>query len=271
MIFGALKKNIVQNLPTINLYVFAGQSNMEDRSMQSELSAPYQYIKTGMSNVRLMYVTSFGNSNFQFITPNYSTDSQKFGPDASFLWNLSNDNPSDIIYAVKVAYDASRLWYRTDRKTWDVSIVGELYNTLFYSPTENYYIKRASDAIKAANPGYNVKVEAVIWKQGEGDIMDMSYSDPPKNYYANFSALSNAVRSVHGNSIKWILSKHSYSTFYEQTWFDHWQNELTQILNANPLNKKADEPQMYRVDGIHLTADGAVIMGENYYNAYKSY
>ena len=218
---------------TVDLYIFAGQSNADGRGEVSDLSAAQleslqsdaiiSYLNPGSERERAIPVPTgrfpadldVGSNGFVDLVPDgvfsggFSVDGTStrqltptFGAELSFAASIAEATGSDNqIAIVKVTRGGASLRNdflpTSDINTVDDAPPGFLYRALIEQVT-------ASIAELEAQ-GNTVNVEGFLWHQGESDSRDTA--DQVGSYTDNFADLVDGVRGEFGADIPFVLGE----------------------------------------------------------------
>ncbi|MBP5308332.1 MAG: hypothetical protein J6Z34_04260 [Clostridia bacterium] len=193
----------------IDVFILAGQSNMEGYAAGSSLDAKYKH---DYPNVRMYYVGSDEANNGEmrkWTTVKFGQGANKkydhFGPElgmAEVMWN-SGKNIAFIKYAFggSAIYQKEGFNHITDGEgnkiacpnwhgTWDGATAGDFYEGLFST------VNTAVSELKSK--GYLPRIRGFVWMQGETDG-EIQFNDGTHkgadNYEHNLTELFSAVRA----------------------------------------------------------------------------
>lgn len=165
-------RDFVSNLPTIKLFILAGQSNMVGYQQSNFNQLPYslqqpqpqvlwadcQWSPLQPPTEPLSYRPGISNS-------------QRFGPEVT-LGAMISSHLDETIALVKYAKNGTNL-----ERQWNPSFPGSFYHKM---------MDRVQQAIgELSRLGYQVEVAGFFWMQGESDAHNDSYM--ASNYYQNFT------------------------------------------------------------------------------------
>ena len=215
---------------TVDLYIFAGQSNADGRGEVSDLSAAQleslqsdaiiNYLNPGSERDRANTESNppdldVGTNGFVDLVPDggfsggFSVNrtstrelSPTFGAELSFAASISEATGSDNqIAIVKVTRGGASL--RNDfLPTFDINTEDDAPQGFAYRAL----IEQVTTSIAALEAqGNTVNVEGFFWHQGESDSQDND--DQVGSYTENFAALVDGVRGEFGADIPFVLSE----------------------------------------------------------------
>lgn len=183
-----------------DLYIAAGQSNMDGRGKRAELAGDLSSFKNPQREVLLWYdrpvdpsVAPTGrsfHSDWVPLAPGYSVPplftgelpSSTFGPEVSFGKSLAETSPDRRLAIVKVARGGTNLL-----SDWDPSAAPVNGPKGYMYAGFETTIHEAIEALNAL--GHSVEVRGVLWHQGESDE-----GQGQAAYEANLTELIRVVR-----------------------------------------------------------------------------
>ena len=238
-----------------DVYILAGQSNMDGRADASSLSAP---LSSPQADQLIYYAnpddpSASGESTersagWQTLTPGYSVapgtrgnslPSNTFGPEVSFVHAIRQADPSgNNIAVIKVSRGGTNLHA-------DWSPTGFMYQAL---------VAEVNTAMQALRTGGDTGVvRGMLWHQGESDSNDLNH------YQDNLETLIADVRSLVADPlIPFVIGElgqakpESFRTL-QQTIAD--ENLGVGFASSLGLNTP---------DGTHFDAAGQVVLGQRY-------
>lgn len=174
-----------------DVYLLAGQSNMDGRGAASDLTGGLSQYATPDNNVKLFYDNPVDHSSYTptgwvSLQPGYSVDSSKsaplpsitFGPELGFGVAMQAAEPAGHTVAlIKVSQGGVNL-----RSDWNPSKSGGLFDLLI-SDTK-------AEMASLATSGNTVTLKGMIWHQGESDV-----SSTQSAYQTELTGFINSVRS----------------------------------------------------------------------------
>ena len=183
-----------------DVYIAAGQSNMDGRGLNSELVGSLASYKLPQADVPIRY-TNPGNDDgtnaYQTdwvalepgycVPPGYSgaLPSTKFGPEVSFGRAMADDATTRRVAIVKVAHGGTNL-----QGDWDPSDEINGPKGYMYAGFETA-VPEAIQALQAM--GHSVEIRGMIWHQGESDGSGTSAATQAA-YEANLTEFIQVVR-----------------------------------------------------------------------------
>jgi len=157
--------------PAVQVYILAGQSNMDGRGRKSELVGDLAKWAKPQPDVRIAYSNSskrgpYSTGGFVPLEPGYSvppgTKEKKlpgdtFGPEVSFGRAIADASPGERVVLIKFSEGGTSL-----RGDWMPGLAhGGLY------PQFRAFVRRSLQSLKDA--GDEPQLAAMIWHQGESD------------------------------------------------------------------------------------------------------
>ena len=261
---------------TIDVYIFAGQSNMDGRGQVNDLSAAQlaslendtiiSFLNPGSERERAMPTSNpndldAGTNGFTALVPGgFSVDgtsarvlTPSFGPELSFGASIAEATGSNNqIAIIKVSRGGTNL-----RNDWraDTTVddgpdepIGFLYRALLEEVT-------ARLAELEADGGTPI-VRGFVWHQGESDSNQVS------GYAGRFADLVEGVRAEFGDDIPFVLGELSRTRAASPPFND---NLPTVVASAPGLSFVSSEGLTTPAnDTTHFDADGQIELGRRY-------
>jgi len=239
-----------------DVYILAGQSNMDGRGNADDLAEPLASPQAGT----LIYYANPANPSrgdstirpgWQTLAPGFSIPPNRrgnplpsgaFGPEISFASALRQANPSGhAIAIIKVSRGGTNL--HTD---W--SPTGFMYQAM---------IQEVAAAIQLlADAGDSGTIRGMLWHQGESDAS----SNP--NYRENLEELIANVRVAFDRPhLPFVIGELAQT---KPQAFRHLQQTIAQ---ENAGVEFAGSDDLNTTDGTHFDADGQVLLGQRYAQA----
>jgi hypothetical protein len=265
----------VIDLGSVDLYVFAGQSNMKGHvaTLSSAASGPgliptpYQeYYQDSVAwaqqwnanSVRPKAATdetlnSFGNK-FVDYRAGYNPNNGRvdtWGPEVAFLYNRYQAT-QNTVYFVKYAIGGTSVGYKPTSATWSVQATGD--NSLLNALVER--VKRPTQAL--LDRGYSHVNIRLLWAQGESDVSAFgpAYLQNFSDTYAYLdSMLSTTTVSVHLDSMTLVANKPSN---YARANI----NMAASKFDSQVVNEYSYPLSLFISDKIHLGPLGQIRHGE---------
>lgn len=175
-----------------DIYFIGGQSNMDGRGSNSDLTGDKSFWNQPQSNVWIYYANPLNqqpanptyNTGWQTLKPGYSVPpgfsgalpSPRFGPELSFAKAITDSNPNRRLALIKVTQGGTSL-----SGDWNPS-TGYMYASL---------TNVAAVALQElASTGYSYPIRGMIWHQGESDSSGAALA----NYESNMTQFIGTVR-----------------------------------------------------------------------------
>ena len=244
-----------------DVYLAAGQSNMDGRGNTSDLTGSLAPYAQTQSNVLIDYanpVEGTSTTGWVNLRPGYSVDSTSpvtlpsstFGPEVSFGAAMQAAEPAGSEVAiVKVSQGSTSLSY-----DWKPTATGRLFSLLI-NTTE------AAVAALPLKPGDTVSIDGMIWHQGESDTSGAS-DDPSveQTYQTELEAFIKAVRtSLNIPNLPFVVG---------QIELDHHGTAVPTaqaIVGAELDNGLASSAGLPLGDGTtHFNAQGQIELGQRF-------
>lgn len=242
--------NLFAQLPTIRVYIMAGQSNMTgtENPLVSQLPASLQdtlpnvLIKVGGDNVY----------NWQTLRPGLGSQSTNFGPEITFGHDASTYFNGDKIALIKYAYGGTTLnedWQPPSPR----GTTGWLYKN---------FIRDLNKYLDTLAKNYTVQIMGMCWMQGEYDARDYGKAF---NYEANLTDFINAVRdTLNLPHLSFAIGMIDIS--------DAWPyNKIVRQAQIN-VAKNIDAVSVFDThglgsDGVHYNTQGQIELGHFFFNS----
>lgn len=240
---------------TIDLYIFAGQSNMDGQASTSGVSTADRtdtifYLETASSSSSVIDSTWSGLTLGG--TSNHA--SNLFGPEIGFHDRVKQlpthyTNPIGILKFTRGATDLARDWNTTH--------------------SSNYLFHKFKDALddgrnKLTSSNYSYNIKGLVWFQGEGDTLS---STDANAYQTNLTNFISAIRThlVESNLPVVICSiDRPAEAINSTTVRTAQQNVANSDINTYYV---PTENYSHKADGVHLDTQGMLDTGEAVVNA----
>jgi len=267
---------------TIDVYILAGQSNMDGRGQVNDLSAAQlaslendtmiSFLNPGSERERAMPTSNpndldAGTNGFTALVPGgFSVDgtsarvlTPSFGPELSFGASIAEATGSNNqIALIKVSRGGTNL-----RNDWraDTTVddgpdepIGFLYRALLEEVTTRLADLEAD--------GFTPIVRGFVWHQGESDSNQVS------GYADRFVAFVEGVRAEFGDDIPFVLGELSRTRLASPPFND---NLPTVVASAPGLSFVSSEGLTTPADDTtHFDADGQIELGQRYAAAFPA-
>lgn len=240
------------NAADYDIYILAGQSNMDGRGSVSSLSGPFASAQAG----QLIYYANPGDgdatvnsSGWQTLAPGFSVSpgtsrssallNTTFGPEVSFADAITQANPAgNPVAVIKVSRGGTNL--HTD---W--SPTGFMYQGL---------LTEVANALSLLTDGGDTgTIRGMLWHQGESDSNDL------ENYQANLETLIGNVRSEFSSpALPFVIGE------LGQAKPEAFRSLQQTIADENAGVGFASSTGLNTPDGTHFDAAGQVVLGQRY-------
>ena len=161
-----------------NVFILAGQSNMEGQSLVSNLSSylednnlPKDYYEKGFEDIKISYMGKENSTNkvspisgeFVGTKLGYGASKLRFGPDVSLAEKLhkTEKNPQNPVYFIKFTYSGAGFMGEPNFKSPSTNETGQLWLDMVA------FIHNCLDLV--AEDGYLPIIKGLLWAQGEND------------------------------------------------------------------------------------------------------
>lgn len=179
---------------------------------------------------------------------------QSWGPEAQFAYRWRQGHACAPLYVVKYARGETGLAPDPAARDWSPASHGDLWDAA------SAEIAAAKAAL--AEKGLTPRVRAVLWMQGETDADNPAKS---RSYGANLGAFVAQVRARWGDNdtivqigqidrpgpIGWEAVRRAQAQFVAA-------DRKTTLTDTDPFERQP-------ADGVHLTAEGQVRLGDDFY------
>lgn len=247
----------------VDVFILAGQSNMEGNALLSEL--PDIYKKTYGK------VFFWDGNTFENLTPGKTVTSKpavEFGPEILFGDTLTRLDPERMIYLVKYSASGIALHSGWDGVAWKGEATGPGRKNFYpgKSPSDPAMGTAYADWIKTVRAalshldkkGVNFRIRAVVWVQGGQDSKNPLSA---RTYAANLKHLKQRLEAdvVRGESVPFLYSQSHPNPLLSER-FPDWDLAAIGDQKARADGRSGD-PQsipnawVVGVDGIGLNGD----------------
>lgn len=243
---------------TYDVYILAGQSNMDGRGDAADLAEP---LNSAQAGTRIYYVNPANPANagevkvtsngWQTLAPGYSVPpgergnalpNDAFGPELSFALAMTQANPEgNPIAIIKVSRGGTNLGT-------DWSPTGYMYQDL---------TAEIDASLKAlAQEGHTATVRGMLWHQGESDSTRLDA------YQGELETLINNVRTtLTMPELPFVIGE------LAQTKPQDFRQLQQQIADENDGVAFVSSVGLVTTDGTHFDANSQVILGQRYAQA----
>ncbi|MFK7789499.1 MAG: sialate O-acetylesterase [Phycisphaeraceae bacterium] len=239
------------NAENFDVYIMAGQSNMDGRGTVSALPTALQ---AAQPNARIYYANpndgaATTRSGWTDLAPGYSIGpgassipSNTFGPEVSFGGAIASAVPTgNKVAIIKVSKGGTSLQF-------DWSPTGFMYQAL---------VTEVGTALQAlADNGDTATVRGMVWHQGESDVSDIN------NYQGNLEELIANVRAiVNDDALPFVIGEladtksQAFRTMQAKIATDNVGVGFTSSAGLNVIGGG---------DTTHFDTDAQVIFGQRY-------
>ncbi len=240
---------ISKNLETIDLFIWAGQSNaqgwqgdglhypIDKNNLDETIWLNYEYIGSTSSNGWVKMQPQKGRF-----------PKGHFGPEVSFARELKKAGYHPAIF--KFSQGGSSIY-----NNWKTPKNGGYYDDMI--------LKLNTAIAELENLGYEVKVKGFIWIQGESDAQNSTLANA---YKENLKSIINDLRSN-------VLNNHLLPIILSVDEQHPWMLVQPAVLNAHHTIAKNDARIKFtsmkglpKADSTHLTPDGLVLHGKKIFS-----
>ena len=276
MLFCSLASLVTAQEATMKtqVYLFAGQSNMDGRADAAKISAAdLQRLKAVQDRIEFAYnwkpITSLAPIEASDYVKKKFDLEKSFGPEIFFGIALAEANPNKKFLFIKRAVGGTSLYgcWNPDWTLEKATFMKEEKQPKLYHD----FIKYA-DSILAKRKPDSYEIKAMLWVQGEADSLVKQYGPiPGQAYEAN---LKNLIRSVR---------KHYKQGELPFLFLKVGFGEVEKAMNATassvpnvsliPLSQDKASPYFYPSNPPplwHYTTEGMKRIGLNFYKTYAA-
>ena len=247
----------------VDIYIAAGQSNMDGRSSVSDLPSNSSFRST-QSNAIIWYSNpgepgtsepDFSSNGWRSLRTGYSVEagfsgslpSDTFGPEVSFVNEIRNETGSqNEIGIIKISKGGTSI--RESRGEWHGNPndnPGYMFDELIEE------VDRALDALAAR--GDRGIIRGMIWHQGEADRSFRFYT-------ANLDELIDAVRDEFGSNLPIVVGELSRDRSDNATFNANLDDFVDESSNLGLVSSSG----LDTFDTTHFDADDTVVLGQRF-------
>jgi hypothetical protein len=189
---------------TIDVFLIGGQSNADGRALASGLPASLQQPQ---SNVPFYYgtgstVTSLQPESFGLINQGATQD---FGPEVTFGYSMANyysGQANTEVAVIKYAAGGTNLYSQwaaggTATEAGDGSVYDNFQNA----------VTNGLKAIAKANPTATIKIDGMVWMQGESDATIVNGVDESLQYQTELTNFIGDIRLTYGANLPFVIGE----------------------------------------------------------------
>ncbi|MFI4911945.1 MAG: sialate O-acetylesterase [Sedimentisphaeraceae bacterium JB056] len=226
----------------LDVYVFAGQSNMYGLGLVSDLSSEYN---TSFSQALIWF-----DGSWNVLSPDAGPyNGTRFGPEISFAHEMANSNPNRKFAIIKYAVGATNLY-----EQWNAPN-GELYIEL-----QN----QVDAAINNLSGHYSPQIVGFMWMQGESDSHVLSTAQAYSQNLTNFiTTLRSDFNLPDMPFYMGQISDCSYWTYY-QTVNAGMVSVASAIANTGTFSTL--DLTRWSSDPAHYDSAGQLELGRRFFN-----
>lgn len=241
---------VYAQLPTIRVYILAGQSNMSgtQNPLVSQLPAS---LKDTLPNV-LIKVGGDNVYNWQTLRPGLGSQPINFGPEITFGHDASTYFNGDKIAIIKYSYGGTTL-----NEDWRPPSVGGTTGWLYKN-----FIRDLNKYLDTLAKNYTVQIMGMCWMQGEYDARDYGKAF---NYEANLTNFISAVRdTLNLPQLPFAIGMIDSSAAWPY-------NKIVRQAEIN-VSKSVNATTVFDThglgtDGIHYNTQGQIELGHFFFNS----
>lgn len=255
------------------VYLFAGQSNMDGRGNGGDLSEKdlarlekvahriqfYNNHKP-LSNLQLTPSTPFLKNKFKFDTV--------FGPELFFGIEMAEKYPNDEFIFIKRAVGGTSLYgcWNPDWTEEKAAIVKEQDKPKLYFD----FIDYVKETLKNYDSN-SYEIKGMLWVQGEADSNRKNYGDKPSETYgANLQTLINSVRNdLNQPKLPLVLFQVGKGKVIEGMQKVAKNDENVYLIPQSDDENSADYYEQYPKPLGHYTTKSMKRIGENFFKIFN--
>ena len=265
-----------QKKKDIDVYLIGGQSNATGQGYMVNLPDDFEINKS----VLFFYSPQLGGGGTAMEWGPLCQASEtpdKFGVELSMGTTLKQHNPDREIALIKHALSGSNLY-----EQW---APGKNKNdTVNFGPEFKTFIHTVENGLKALEAkGFEPKIKAMVWQQGEGDARDIAGMENSLDYGSNLNHFIKQVREqlnapkmlfVYGYVIPVPLERFTGRIEVREGQKNVGQNsghplalKGAFVVETDDLPLRCDEPNSpYPDDKVHFNTFGVLELGERFAN-----
>ena len=246
--------SIYAQLPTIRVYIMAGQSNMTGTTNPLVIELP-ESLKDSLPNV-LINVGGDVTYNWQTLHPGLGSHPTNFGPEITFGHDATTYYKGDKIAIIKYSYGGTTLnedW----RPPSSGGTTGWLYTSL---------INDVTNCLDTLTKNYTVQVMGMCWMQGEYDARDNAKA---LNYQTNLVNFITDIRdTLHLPKLPFAIGMIDNSYVWPF-------NNIVRQAEIN-VAKNTDATSVFDThglgtDGTHYNTQGQIELGHYFFNSINGF
>lgn len=237
---------------TVDVVIYAGQSNAEGRADLSNVPAQYLSRIADEHPVNQIYWSDDDDKEWQKMDIPEANRRGGVQADDDFgsyvlLADTAYRYTGKEIWILQVTEGGTGLASDILNKDWNINTEDEQYQLL-----KNKLVNSRLSALKQKKI---LRYKAVVWMQGESDAED---STKAANYEANLTDLINQFRTDTGIDVPWIVGRiQNYGATYTSQVRDAQVNVANTVTNVEWINTDSYTLRDY----VHFDADGQIQFG----------
>ncbi len=241
----------------VRVFLLGGQSNTDGRADPSNLPITPVNLQQPQRNIDFYYKTEGHSGVLTTLRPGCS-ETSGFGPTITFGHDINallNRDSTTRVALVKYANGGTLL--ATDWKAGgDATTSGDGPDYVTFQQT----VTDGMAALNAAYTGAVVKIEGMIWHQGESDTSADTYANA---YAANLAEFIADIRATYGTNLPFVVGRLStLQTALDATRLETVRQAQTTVAEADPFTGLVGtDPFPLLGDNLHYNADGQQSMG----------
>lgn len=276
-LFCSVTHSFSQKKKEIDVYLIGGQSNATGQGYMKNIPVEFE-IDTSVKFFYSQYLGGGATALEWGPLCQASETSDKFGVELSMGTTLKNLNPDSEIAIIKHALSGSNLYqqWAPGKNKSDTASFGLEFKK-FISTVE-------LGLEKLKEQGYDPKIKAMVWQQGEADARDIAGAERARNYGPNLRLFIKRIRKqlnapkmlfLHGYVIPVPLERftgrkevRAGQRALDQNSGDNLALKRVFAVETDDLQLRSDEPNSpYPDDQVHFGTFGILELGKRF--AYK--
>lgn len=248
----------------LRVYLLGGQSNADGRAPTSGLPTAPVNLQQPQNDVLFFYKVEGGTATLTTLRPGLSETSQ-FGPEITLgrrladLWSFEPDTRVAIIKYANGGTNLEIHWKAGGTAT----TTGDGPEYVTFQQT----VSQGLAALTTAYPAATLRLEGMLWMQGESDVVN-GYGS---TYQANLTNFITDVRATYGAGLPFIIGRLSagqtslYDTPAEATQFDLVRNAQSAVAAGLPgVSLINTDAFGMNGDNLHFNSPGQQALGNDF-------
>ena len=245
----------------LKVYLLAGQSNAVGCSMVTGVPAQYR----GFNRNVIVFVRGecrLGNYGWAYLRDGLGSGfgdrdgKGTFGPELTFGYTMSSDNPSEVIAIIKCAWGGTNLGIQ-----WRPPSAGGETGPLYKAWVEAYH-----EALEKLDPAFEPQFAGMLWMQGESDTGDTKLAN---DYGKNLTAFIKDIRAeTKSPDLPFVLATISNADAWK-AYGDVVRAAEAEVAKTVPFTATFLTADYGMCDPWHYDTPGMVSLGQRFAKAMK--